>query len=95
MKKFKIVILINLIVTCFAVSGEVPFTRGVNLTMWLQETSVKQIQFSKYTKKDFENIKLLGCDVIRLPINMHAMTKGAPNYVIEPLLFDLSTRVLE
>jgi len=28
----------------------------------------------------------LGCDVIRLPINLHEMTDGAPYYTIDPLL---------
>lgn len=64
----------------------VPFSRGVNLSAWLQESDAKQIQFSKYTKADFENIKRLGCDVIRLPINMHEMTSGEPDYTIDPLL---------
>ncbi len=63
------------------------FTKGVNLTEWFQEKSVQDIQFNKYTKKDFMDIKKLGCDVIRLPINLHAMTTGAPNYIIEPLFF--------
>ncbi|MBP6671605.1 MAG: cellulase family glycosylhydrolase [Bacteroidetes bacterium] len=69
-------------------AGEVPFKRGVNLSQWLQEPTARQVQFSKFTKKDFQNIKSLGCDVIRLPINMHGMTSGAPDYTIDPLLFD-------
>ena len=66
---------------------EVPFHRGVNLTNWLQAGSVRQVQFTKYTKQDLENIKSLGCDVIRLPINLHYMTGGAPDYTIDPLFF--------
>ena len=62
-----------------------PFSKGVNLTNWFQVVSANQIQFSKYTQKDFENIQSLGCDVIRLPINLHAMTNGAPNYTLDPL----------
>ncbi len=54
--------------------AQTPFKRGVNLTGWFQTTSTKQIQFTKYTKKDLENIKSLGCDVIRLPINLFYMT---------------------
>ncbi len=69
-------------------AGEVPFKRGVNLSTWMEQPSARQIQFTKYTKKDFQNIKSLGCDVIRLPIAMHNMTSGAPDYTIDPLLFD-------
>ncbi len=62
-----------------------PFTKGVNLTNWFQVGSAKQIQFTKYTKQDFENIQSLGCDVVRLPINLHFMTTGAPDYTLDPL----------
>ncbi|MDD8018509.1 MAG: cellulase family glycosylhydrolase [Bacteroidota bacterium] len=88
MKILKHIFLIQITALCFAQSGEMPFSRGVNLSTWFQESNIKRTQFSKYTKSDFENIKSLGCDVIRLPINMHAMTKGAPDYIVEPLLFD-------
>lgn len=64
---------------------DAPFSRGVNLTNWFQVGSAEQIQISRYQKKDFEQIKGLGCDVIRLPINLHFMTDGAPNYNLEPL----------
>lgn len=67
--------------------SQVPFHRGVNLTGWFQASSAQKIQFRKFTKKDFVEIKSLGCDVIRLPINLHGMTAGAPDYIIDPLLF--------
>lgn len=62
-----------------------PFERGVNLTNWFQAGSAQEIQFSRYTLEDFENIQSLGCDVIRLPINLLAMTSGAPDYTLDPL----------
>ena len=68
--------------------SQTPFKRGVNLTGWFQTSGTKQIQFTKYTKKDFENIKSLGCDVIRLPINLFYMTDGKPDYNIDPLFYD-------
>ncbi|WP_321518115.1 cellulase family glycosylhydrolase [uncultured Bacteroides sp.] len=70
------------------VKGQAPFSRGVNLTEWFQTTSAQSIQFSKYTKKDFSNIKSLGCDVIRLPINLFYMTSGSPDYTLDPLFYD-------
>jgi endoglucanase len=66
-------------------ASQVPFHRGVNLTGWFQTSSARAIQFTKYTKKDFQNIKSLGCDVIRLPISLHDMTDGSPNYKLDPL----------
>ncbi|MDP1676214.1 MAG: cellulase family glycosylhydrolase [Bacteroidota bacterium] len=91
----KYLFLIQLIAISFVYSGEVPFSRGVNLSMWFQESSAKKIQFTKFTKTDFENIKSLGCDIIRLPINMHGMTSGSPNYTIDPLLFDFLDRAVD
>jgi endoglucanase len=67
--------------------AQVPFHRGVNLTGWFQADNARKIQFRKFTKKDFVQIKSLGCDVIRLPINLHGMTSGSPDYTIDPLLF--------
>ena len=72
-----------------------PFKRGVNLTNWLQTSSVQQIDFTKFTKQDFINIKSLGCDVIRLPINLHYMTKGEPDYTIDPLLYYYLDQIID
>jgi endoglucanase len=77
-----------------AVAQQAPFSRGVNLTGWFQANSVRQIQFNRYSRKDFENIKSLGCDVIRLPINLHFMTAGAPSYTIDPLFYDFLDQVV-
>ena len=74
---------------------EVPFHKGVNLTNWLQAGSVRQIQFTKYTEQDLENIKSLGCDVIRLPINLHYMTDGEPNYTVDPLFFYFLDQIVD
>jgi len=72
----------------FQLQAQVTFNRGVNLTGWFQTSSTNQIQFTKYTKKDFQNIKSLGCDAIRLPINLFYMTNGSPDYTVDPLFFD-------
>jgi endoglucanase len=80
---------------CFAIisglfqriDAQAPFSRGVNVTSWFQTSGPRQIQFSKYSKKDFENIRSLGCDVIRLPINLFSMTEGKPDYKIDTLFF--------
>jgi endoglucanase len=68
-----------------SVSAQVPFNRGVNLTGWFQADSPGQIQFSRFTRQDIINIKSLGCDVIRLPVNLHSMTSGSPSYNLDPI----------
>lgn len=74
---------------------DTPFNHGVNITEWFASPSVGQIQFTKYTKQDLINIKNLGCDVVRLPINLHAMTDGSPDYIIDPLLYTFLDQVVD
>lgn len=71
-----------------------PFNRGINLTGWFQTGSVRQIQFNRYTRKDLADIKSLGCDVIRLPVNLHFMTSGLPDYQIDPLFYSFLDQVV-
>ena len=89
MKKSLILIACVLLNGLFQLTqAQAPFSRGVNLTNWFQTSGPRQIQFSKYTKKDFENIKSLGCDVIRLPINLFYMAGSKPAYTVDPLFFE-------
>ncbi len=78
-------VFISVLIVFHAVNSQTPFNKGVNLTNWFQTSGPGQIQFTKFTKQDFENIKSLGCDVIRLPIHLHAMTEGEPEYTLDPL----------
>jgi len=87
-RTFAIILFVLVIFPGQRLQAQTPFKRGVNLTGWFQTSGTKQIQFTKYTKKDFENIKSLGCDVIRLPINLFYMTDGKPDYTIDPLFYD-------
>lgn len=71
------------------------FNKGVNLSGWFQSPTPRQIQFKMFTKTDFEQIKSLGCDVVRLPINLHAMTNGAPDYTLDPLFLNMLDQVVD
>lgn len=94
MKRIIIIIAIILCLCTYPAISQVPFSRGVNLTSWFQVPSAHNIQFTKFSKQDFVNIKNLGCDVIRLPINLHFMTDGEPDYNLDPLfLFFLDSAV--
>jgi endoglucanase len=88
MRSFLIATALLLSLSGLSLQAQPPFSRGVNLTGWFQTSSPQQIQFKKYTKKDFENIKSLGCDVIRLPINLFYMTSGKPDYIMDTLFYD-------
>ena len=76
-------------------SQDLPFHKGVNLTNWFQANSPQTIQFNKFTKNDLERIKSLGADVIRLPINLHYMTSGAPDYNLDPLFVYMLDQVID
>jgi len=94
----KINLLTALFMIMLSISGSVSaqntFTKGVNLTSWFQPGSIKQLQFTKFSKQDLQNIKSLGCDVVRLPLNLHYMTNGAPDYTISPLFFQFLDSVV-
>ncbi len=89
-------LLLLLVISAIALfPQDVPFSKGVNLTEWLQATSVGQIQFNKYSKQDIDNIKSLGCEVIRLPIRLHSYTSGEPDYVMDPLFLEVLDNVVQ
>ena len=92
---FPLTILLLLWGICPLTAQETPFSRGVNLTGWFQVSGPQQIKFTRYTKKDFEQIQSLGCDVIRLPINLHSMTNGAPDYILDTLFLGFLDTVVD
>jgi len=63
-----------------------PFSKGVNFSVWFESNNAGGIPFTRYTEQDFIDVKSLGADVIRLPVKMHNMTSGSPNYTLDPLL---------
>jgi len=64
-----------------------PFSKGVNFSGWFESSSAGGIPFTNYAEQDFADVKSLGADVIRLPVQLHSMTQGEPHYTIDPLLF--------
>ena len=79
----------------FTISAQNPFNKGVNLTGWFAAGSARSVPFTKFTKTDLQDIKSLGCDVIRLPITLHYMTNGAPNYEIDPIFYNYLDQVID
>lgn len=87
--------LLLLLIVLPAITLTAQFNKGVNLSEWFQAGSPKAIQFNKYTVKDFENIKSLGADVIRLPINLNNYTLGAPDYEIDPFFLNFLSKAVD
>lgn len=96
MKRVLLPLLLVFLIKCslFA-STEVPFSKGVNFSAWFQAGSAQEINFTKHTKQDFINVKSLGCDAIRLPINLHSMTNGAPDYTLDPIFLSFLDQVVD
>jgi len=100
MRKILPAILAVLIVSCNSVKKpeeqapvipalkSAPFSRGVNFSGWFESNAAGAIPFTKYTEQDFIDVKSLGADVIRLPVKMHSMTGGPPDYKLDPLLLE-------
>ncbi|MEA1887159.1 MAG: cellulase family glycosylhydrolase [Bacteroidota bacterium] len=93
-KRFFWIIAVLMIVSC-APAQQTPFNRGVNLTGWFQAGSARKVHYKKYSKQDFINIQSLGFDVIRLPINLHYMTDGPPNYILDDIFLENLNRVID
>lgn len=61
-----------------------PFKKGVNLSGWLEQDTAGQVTSNYFTKDDFENIKSMGCDAIRLPVHFEHLSSGQKDFVISP-----------
>ncbi|HNY22799.1 MAG TPA: glycoside hydrolase family 5 protein, partial [Treponemataceae bacterium] len=72
-----------------------PFTRGVNLSQWFETSSPRSIRFSRYGERDFQELRQMGADVVRLPIYLHAMTSGKPDYTLDPLFLELLDQAVD
>jgi len=83
------------VVICRAELPEPPFSKGVNLAGWFQHVqSASEIQFSRFTYQDFENIRSLGCDHIRLPVELSSFTGPSPDYILDPLILKFLDEVI-
>ncbi|MDR0472913.1 MAG: glycoside hydrolase family 5 protein [Treponema sp.] len=72
-----------------------PFSRGVNFSGWFEAGNAHSIPFTKYIEQDFIELKSLGADHIRLPVRMHDMTSGPPDYTLDPLLLKFLDTAVE
>ncbi len=95
-KRRRTFLFILIIISIQFVNGQnVPFTRGINLAYWFEAESAEKVKFTQYTQDDFENIKILGCDVIRVPVHLPNITNGEPDYTVNPLFYDLFDQVVQ
>ena len=77
------------------IDSPLPFSKGVNFSAWFEARSAQTIIFTAYTEQDFINAKSMGIEIIRLPIRLHDMTGGAPEYRLEPLFLRFLDQAVE
>ncbi len=61
---------------------EVPFHQGVNVNGWFDRPA-DQVDMTKIKGADFDFIKQIGMDVVRLPLNFRANVGSAPDYKLD------------
>jgi endoglucanase len=65
-----------------------PLKKGFNLPEWFENfDQITNIKFKEYIRQDFENIKALGCDHVRLPIEFFDATGPSHDFTVDTLLF--------
>lgn len=68
------------------VKKRLPFTKGINMPVWMEGA---RLNAGLYGKRDFENLKSLGVEVVRLPVWFEIWNEGAPGYQVSPDCFDI------
>jgi endoglucanase len=72
-----------------------PFRRGFNFSRWFEFRAVKDIPADKYGREDFERVKALGVDHIRLPMRSNDFSTGRPDWKLDPLYLSYLDRALD
>lgn len=73
----------------------VPFSKGFNLSDWLNTSQDYWFVPDKYKEQDFEDLKTLGVDVVRVPINFPLFMGPAPAYTFNNKLLDVLDNAVE
>lgn len=75
------------------VNKTLPFSKGINLTMWLEPFGIYNSGTTYFSKQDFIDIKNLGAEVIRIPVHFESWTcgkngsGGKKNFTVQPWLW--------
>ena len=70
------------------VNKTMPYAKGLNLSEWLEVGGFGNVRKCIYGKQDFENIKELGVEIIRVPIWFEEFSSGKPDYIVEDWLWE-------
>ena len=76
---------------CPKAKKALPFSKGINLPGWMEYS---RLNTGLYGKGDFENIKSLGVEVIRLPVWFEAWNEGEPGFKVADECFETLDKAL-
>jgi endoglucanase len=69
-------------------ASAIPFQRGLNLLEWFDVPKSGQIQIDRYSEEDFQILKAMGCEAVRVPIDLLSIAGPAPDYELDSLFFE-------
>ena len=74
------------------VQKSLPFSKGINLPGWLEYNRLNTL---RYARQDFENLKSMGVEVVRLPVWFEVWNDGSSEYRVLPECFDMIDKAVE
>ena len=104
MKKLIALVLLFAAATClFAaktkeapkVEVSMPFSKGLNLSCWLSDYGSGNTYSELFGRQDFEDIKSLGVEILRLPVYFEEFSSGAPDYIVEDWVWEKLDNAVE
>jgi photosystem II stability/assembly factor-like uncharacterized protein len=69
-------------------SAALDFHRGMNIFGWFDEPRSGQININRYTEEDFQILKTMGYDAVRVWIDLLHMAGPAPGYELDSLFLE-------
>jgi len=70
-------------------------SKGVAIGDWLNTDEATYVQTTRYTKADFEDIRSLGCDHVRILVNFNTSDNAAPGYDLSPITYNRLDKALD
>ncbi|MBO4728671.1 MAG: cellulase family glycosylhydrolase [Spirochaetaceae bacterium] len=106
MKKLIALVLLLAATTCLFAAKEkkppkvektMPFKKGLNLSNWIElyRNENPNVLSDFFGKQDFEDIKSLGVEIIRLPVHFEEASSGAPDYIVEDWIWEKIDNAVE
>ena len=104
MKKIIALVLLLAAATCLFAAKEkevpkvnkvMPFTKGLNLSIWLEVRNNSIWLSELFGRQDFEDIKSLGVEIVRIPIWFEEFSSGEPDYIVEDWLWEKIDNAVE